>query len=371
MWWDPEADDWMMDGQMPDGTKLMLPLDVNDYWSVPEAAAAAAALTTDGSAVRVVPGPEMLDTQLPSIFHIADQWAMWLPCEDCGGCELPLRHGGRLEAAAATGQAKRIVELAASEGCPACVSAMFRDGRLPPDTPPLTWYDPVEDQWMLWQPVEGMPEGVTMPLGLSGYDVSRIAVEVRVEQLLFGDEPSSRLAQRLSSRTLTLRPRSETIARMTNRGPSSTAARPRRLRRTFTVARSWPLLSAHFAEPSTSWVRPLRSMPWSLIEPERFSLLRPRRFSVSFTLPAARVRAAVGDARAARVLALVAVQLALEQRRLGGHDRVDAHVQQLAVGRDVLGVVAQPDVDGVARLVRALDVVGRRDDELLRRRGRR
>ncbi|HEV2062089.1 MAG TPA: hypothetical protein VGR12_04485, partial [Solirubrobacteraceae bacterium] len=116
MWWDPEQGDWMMDGQLPDGTKLMLPLDVNDYWSVPEAAAAAAALATEGPSVRVVPGPEMLDPQLPSVFHIADRWAMWLPCEDCGGCELPLREGGRLEAAAATGQAKRVVELAAAEG---------------------------------------------------------------------------------------------------------------------------------------------------------------------------------------------------------------------------------------------------------------
>ncbi len=188
MWWDPEAGDWMMDGKLADGTKLMLPLDVRDYWSVPEAAAAAAALSTDGPAVRVVPGPEMLDPQMPSIFHIAGTWAMWLPCEECGGCELPLREGGRLEAAAATGQAKRIVELAAAEGCPSCVAAMFRDGALPPDTPPLTWYDPVEDQWMLWQPVDGVPEGVTMPLGLAGFDISRMAVEVRIEQLLFGDE---------------------------------------------------------------------------------------------------------------------------------------------------------------------------------------
>lgn len=187
MWWDPEQNDWMMDGQLSDGTKLMLPLDVKDYWSVPEAAAAAAALTTDGAAVRVVPGPEDLDPQLPSIFHIANTWAMWLPCEECGGCELPLRHGDRLEAAAATGQAKRIVELAAAEGCPSCVATMFRDGRLPPDSPPLTWYDPAADQWMLWQPLAETPEGVTVPIGLSGYDVSRVAIEVRVEQLLFDD----------------------------------------------------------------------------------------------------------------------------------------------------------------------------------------
>ncbi len=188
MWWDPEAGDWMMNGELPGGTRLTLPLDVNDYWSVPEAAAAAAALSTDGPAVRVVPGPELLDPQLPSIFHIADRWAMWLPCEDCGGCELPLREGGRLEAPSATAQAKRVVELAAAEGCPSCVAAMFQGGHLPPDTPALTWYDPIEDHWMLWQPVIGVPEGVTMPLGLSGFDVSRVAVEVKVEQLLFGDE---------------------------------------------------------------------------------------------------------------------------------------------------------------------------------------
>ena len=191
MWWDPEAGDWMMDGHMPGGTELTLPLDVKDYWSVPEAAAAAAALTTDGAAVRVVPGPESLDPELPSIYHIGAIWAMWLPCEDCGGCEIPLRSGGRLEAAAATGQAKRIVELAANEGCPSCVALMFREGRLPEDTPPLTWYDPIENQWMLWQPVDGVPEGITLPLGLNGYDVSRVVVEVRVEQLLFGDESPS------------------------------------------------------------------------------------------------------------------------------------------------------------------------------------
>ena len=191
MWWDPEQGDWMMDGAMPDGTQLTLPLDVKDYWSVPEAAAAAAALSTDGAAVRVIPGPESLDPQLPSIYHHAGSWAMWLPCEECGGCELPLRHGGRLEAAAATGQAKRIVELAAAEGCPSCVALMFREGRLPPDTPPLTWYDPIEDQWMLWQPVDRVPEGITLPLGLAGYDISRVAVEVRVEQLLFGDDDSA------------------------------------------------------------------------------------------------------------------------------------------------------------------------------------
>ena len=189
MWWDPEAGDWMMDGQMPDGTKLTLPLDVKDYWSVPEAAATAASLSTAGPAVRVVPGPEMLDPQMPSVFHIGGTWAMWLPCEDCGGCELPLREGDRMEAAAATGQAKRIVELAAAEGCPSCVALMFRDQRLPADSPPLTWYDPVEDAWMLWQPVDGVPDGVTIPLGLSGYDVSRVSVEARVEELLFDDEP--------------------------------------------------------------------------------------------------------------------------------------------------------------------------------------
>jgi hypothetical protein len=188
MWWDPEQNDWMMDGTMSDGTKLMLPLDVKDYWSVPEAAAAAAAITTDGAPVRVVPGPEALDPQLPSIYQLSESWAMWLPCDECGGCELPLRRGGRLEAAAATGQAKRVVELAAAEGCPSCVALMLRDGRLPSDAPPLAWYDPIEDQWMLWQPVDGVPEGITLPLGLTGFDISRIAVELRVEQLLFDDE---------------------------------------------------------------------------------------------------------------------------------------------------------------------------------------
>jgi hypothetical protein len=41
---------------------------------------------------------------------------------------------------------------------------------------------------MLWQPVDDVPEGITLPLGLSGYDISRVAVEVRVEQLLFGSD---------------------------------------------------------------------------------------------------------------------------------------------------------------------------------------
>lgn len=187
LWFDPDRGDWMVDGEMSDGTPVRLPLDVKDYWAVPEAAAAAAAIATDGPPVRAVPGFEGVDTEVPSVFWESGRWRLWLPCDECGGLELGLDHDDRLAAAEAAGQAKRMVELAAAEGCPACTAALFREAPLPPDCPPMAWYDTDTDEWMLWQPVDDIPGGVTLPLGVRGFDASRIAIELRIEQLLFED----------------------------------------------------------------------------------------------------------------------------------------------------------------------------------------
>jgi hypothetical protein len=112
---------------------------------------------------------------------------MWLPCDECGGFEMGLDQHDRFAAAEAAGQAKRIVELAAAEGCPSCTAELFRETPLPPECPPLAWYDPDTDQWMLWQPVDDVPGGVTLPLGVGGFDTSRVVVELRIEQLLFDE----------------------------------------------------------------------------------------------------------------------------------------------------------------------------------------
>ena len=186
LWWDTETADWMVDAAV-EGDTVSLPLDVRDYWAINEAAAAAAALTSDGPPVRVCPAAGEIDRNVATVAHDPDEgrWQLWLPCDECGGTVLRLRHVGRFAAPAAAGQAQRMLELAAAEGCPGCRAERMRTG-VPAASDPEAWYDPDADEWMLWQAVEGSPDGVTVPLAVGGYDADRALLAQVAGRFMFG-----------------------------------------------------------------------------------------------------------------------------------------------------------------------------------------
>jgi hypothetical protein len=186
LWWDTETADWMVDAEVEDDV-VSLPLDVRDYWAINEAAAAAAALTSDGPPVRVAPAVAVVDRSVPTVVHDPDEgrWLLWMPCDDCRGVVLPLRHIGRFAAPAAAGQAQRMIELVAEEGCPGCHAEEMRVGP-PAGVTSEAWYDPTDDEWMLWQAMPGSPEGITLPLGVTGYDADRALLAEMAGRFLLG-----------------------------------------------------------------------------------------------------------------------------------------------------------------------------------------
>ena len=80
------------------------------------------------------------------------------------------------------------LDLLAREGCPHCRTSRERDANRAGDDEPRIWYDTVSRDWLIWQPLEGSEEGVTLPLGIPRFDARRALIYRSAAALLFDSQ---------------------------------------------------------------------------------------------------------------------------------------------------------------------------------------
>jgi hypothetical protein len=187
VWWDPGAGEWMAPVAGSPGTAM--PLGVRSYWARQEARAAARVLR-EGSPLplRVAAEPRDVEAESCTVFYdtALARWRLRVPCFDCGGFELRLGALGRGNVDAAAAEALRCVERVADEGCPHCRAQKERAGAGDGFEEPRLWYDTTAGDWVVWRPLGGPGNGVTLPLGISRYDVEEGHLLRAASDLLFG-----------------------------------------------------------------------------------------------------------------------------------------------------------------------------------------
>jgi hypothetical protein len=192
VWWDTDAREWMAWGALPGSDRgVSLPLGIRTFWAPHEVRAAARALWSGNALpLRVVTNSADVGTGDSAVFHdpVSGRWRLRVACFDCGGFDLPLMSFGRGAVETAVEEALDCLELVAGEGCPHCRTLRERHGEPDAGAEPRLWYDTGAGDWLLWQGVEDVPGGVTMPLGIGRYDAPRTAVYQSAAPLLFGSE---------------------------------------------------------------------------------------------------------------------------------------------------------------------------------------
>lgn len=175
LWWDTETGEWMAWVWLPDSPHggVTLPLGLRSVWALPEARAALSLIQRDTPLpLRVARDRGNVDRDLCTLFHdpVATRWMLWVACADCGGTELALSAVGRRALDVAVEEACACAERMASDGCPHCRSEREWARWVTGDDAPRLWYDTRAGEWVVWQSVEGTPDGVALPLGLTRYD---------------------------------------------------------------------------------------------------------------------------------------------------------------------------------------------------------
>lgn len=192
VWWDTEVGEWMAWGALPESPAgISIPLGIRTFWAPQEVRAAARALWSDGQLpLRVVPDRADAEDGTSTVFHDPrfGRWRLRVDCLDCGGFELPLMALGRGEVETAVEEGLDHLEMVAREGCPHCRTLRERAGAAADEEEPRVWYDTDAGDWMLWQGIDDVSGGVTLPLGIGRYDAPRTAVYQAVAPLLFGSE---------------------------------------------------------------------------------------------------------------------------------------------------------------------------------------
>jgi hypothetical protein len=140
--------------------------------------------------LRVASEPDAVDPDASTIFYDVEsgRWRLRTACFDCGGFELGLTSFGRGAVEAACDEAMSSLELVAREGCPNCRTQRERVSREHHDGEPRIWFDTVTRDWLVWQPLEDLPEGVTLPLGIGRFDARRAVVYRAAAALLFDSQ---------------------------------------------------------------------------------------------------------------------------------------------------------------------------------------
>ena len=186
VWWDPIGSQWMAPADASGGS---LPLGIRSYWARQEARAAARALREAGPLpLRVAAEPAEVDPDSYTVFYDAPtgRWLLHAACFDCGGFDLALRTRGRGGVEGATSEALRCLDRLAEEGCPHCRTELERDGLVPDSEEPRLWFDTRAGDWVVWRPLGGPGNGVTLPLDVGAYDADDGQLLRRASELLFG-----------------------------------------------------------------------------------------------------------------------------------------------------------------------------------------
>jgi hypothetical protein len=194
VWWDTQTGQWMVWTAVPGFEHgASLPLGIRTFWAPQEVRAAARALTSGTRLpLRIATTPEAVaeDDGASTIFYDvgAGRWRLNAACPDCGGFELPLTSFGRGAVEAACDEGLACLELLAREGCPNCRTRHERAAVRGEDDEPRIWFDTQARDWLVWQPLMGADEGVTLPLGIGRFDARRPLVYRAAAALLFDSQ---------------------------------------------------------------------------------------------------------------------------------------------------------------------------------------
>jgi hypothetical protein len=192
VWWDTETGQWMAWARMPGSdASLSLPLGIRTFWAPQEVRAAARAIWSGGRLpLRVASEPDAVEGDASTIFYDIEsgRWRLRVACFDCGGFDLALTGFGRGGVEAACDEAMSCLDLIAREGCPHCRTLREREAPEGDEHEPRIWFDTYTRDWLVWQPLEGWPEGVTLPLGIERFDARRATVYRAAAALLFDSQ---------------------------------------------------------------------------------------------------------------------------------------------------------------------------------------
>jgi hypothetical protein len=89
---------------------------------------------------------------------------------------------------AACDEALACLELISREGCPHCRTERERNAVRATSDEPRIWYDTASRDWLIWQPIDGCDDGVTLPLGIPRFDARRALVYRSAAGLLFDSQ---------------------------------------------------------------------------------------------------------------------------------------------------------------------------------------
>jgi hypothetical protein len=192
VWWDTDTGQWMAWAQLPDSdASLSLPLGIRTFWAPQEVRAAARAIWSGGRLpLRVASEPDAVDPDASTIFYDVEsgRWRLRTACFDCDGFEMGLTSFGRGAVEAACDEAMSCLDLIAREGCPHCRTKRERESVRGDGEEPRIWFDTLMRDWLVWQPLEEVGEGVTLPLGIGRYDARRALVYRAAAGLLFDQQ---------------------------------------------------------------------------------------------------------------------------------------------------------------------------------------
>jgi hypothetical protein len=188
VWWDPSAGEWMAPLNGAPGAAM--PLGVRSYWARQEARAAARALRDSGPLpLRVAAEPSELDRDSCTVFYdtSSGRWHLRVGgCFDCEGFQLRLAALGRGNLETACAEALRCLDRVAEEGCPHCRSQREREGTWDTSDEPRLWYDTTQSEWVVWRPIGGPGNGITLPLEIARYDADEGQLLRAASDALFG-----------------------------------------------------------------------------------------------------------------------------------------------------------------------------------------
>jgi hypothetical protein len=192
VWWDTDTGQWMAWAHLPGSdASLSLPLGIRTFWAPQEVRAAARAIWSGGRLpLRVASEPDAVEPDASTIFYDVEsgRWRLRAACFDCGGFELGLTSFGRGAVEAACDEAMSCLDLVAREGCPHCRTRRERGALHGEDAEPRIWFDTITRDWLVWQPLEDLTAGVTLPLGIGRYDARRAVVYRAAAALLFDSQ---------------------------------------------------------------------------------------------------------------------------------------------------------------------------------------
>ncbi|GAC1322236.1 MAG: hypothetical protein NVSMB25_17100 [Thermoleophilaceae bacterium] len=94
-------------------------------------------------------------------------WCVTAACESCGGYTMALQVDAPDQRDLAESRAQAFVtRVHARGGCLGCDARAWRERRTPRSGDAHVWWDTETGQWMAWSELPGVPDGISLPLGI-------------------------------------------------------------------------------------------------------------------------------------------------------------------------------------------------------------